>query len=268
MIVRELYTYPVKSLAGIQTDQASVLKTGLARDRQWMAIEPDGAFLTQRSCPQMALIHTRLEADRLVLSTFGMEEIEVPTPQLEHSERAIVEVWGDQVDAIVHNQQINAWLSDALGRPCKLVYFPPSEMRACDPDVAQAGDATLFADGFPLLLTNQASLDDLNRRLNKPVEMERFRPNIVVGGQVPYAEDRWRRIEINGLRLRVAQRCSRCSVPTVNPQTGMMEGPEPIRTLSEYRTAADGMVYFGINMIPETCGTLCVGQEATVLSKA
>ncbi|MCY4148656.1 MAG: MOSC domain-containing protein [Gammaproteobacteria bacterium] len=267
MIVTELYTYPVKSLAGIRIDHACLLSTGFEFDRRWMVIEPNGAFITQRSCPQMSLIQTRLENHQLVLSTFGMEDIEVPSPN-ENDQRTTVGVWGDEVNAIIHDTHINSWLSDALGKECKLAYFPASETRACDPHVAQEGDSTLFADGFPLLLANQASLDDLNSRLSQPVGMERFRPNIVIGGQSPFEEDRWRRIEINGIALRFAQCCARCSVPTVNPETGIIEGPEPIRTLSEYRTGSDGEVYFGINMIPESVGILSIGNDVTVIRQS
>ncbi len=267
MIIQELYTYPVKSLAGIRIDHACLLNTGFEFDRRWMVIDPNGTFMTQRSCPQMSLVQTRLENNQLVLSTFGMEDIAVPGPD-ETGHRTPVEVWGDKVNAIIHEDHVNAWLSDALGKECKLAYFPASETRACDPHVAHEGDSTLFADGFPLLLTNQASLDDLNRRLNQPVGMERFRPNIVVGGQIPFEEDHWRQIEINGITLRFAQCCARCSVPTVNPGTGIMEGPEPIRTLSEYRTGCDGEVYFGINMIPESDGIIGIRNEITVISQS
>ena len=265
MIVKELYTYPVKSLAGIQTDEAPLLKTGFEFDRQWMVIDSDHDFLTQRTCPQMALVQTFLEHGQLTLSSFGMEDIAVPVPSIDDCETVDVEVWGDRVKAVMHSDLINFWLSDALGRTCKLVYFPPSETRACDPGVSQHGDVTFFADGFPLLLTNQASLDDLNLRLDRAVGMDRFRPNIVVEGQVPFEEDRWRQIDINGIRMRFAERCSRCSVPTVNPETGMLEGPEPIRTLSEYRADSDGEVYFGISLIPESGGTISAGNEISVI---
>lgn len=267
MIIKELYTYPVKSLAGIRIDHAHLLNTGFEFDRRWMVTEPNGTFVTQRSCPQMSLVQTRLENNQLVLSTFGMEDIEVPSPD-ETDQRTSVEIWGDEVNAVIHENHINAWISDALGKECKLAYFPASETRACDTHVAQEGDSTLFADGFPLLLTNQASLDDLNHRLSQPVGMERFRPNIVIEGQVPFEEDHWRQIEINSVSLRFAQCCARCSVPTVNPDTGMMEGPEPIRTLSEYRTGSDGDVYFGINMIPESGGILSIGNEITVITQS
>ena len=264
MIITELYTFPVKSLAGIQSDGARILATGFETDRQWMVVEPGGAFMTQRSCPQMALVQTALRGDRLVLSTFGMEDIEVAPPSREHCGRMDVEVWGDRVHAMVHGDEINAWLSDALGRPCKLVFFPPSETRTCDPEVSLAGDSTLFSDSFPLLLTTRVSLEDLNHRLDDPVGMERFRPNIVVDGRIPYEEDGWRQLEVNGIRLRFARCCGRCSVPTVNPATGMIEGPEPIRTLSGYRTGRDGEVCFGINLIPEAAGTVRTGDKVTV----
>ncbi|MCY4218889.1 MAG: MOSC N-terminal beta barrel domain-containing protein [Gammaproteobacteria bacterium] len=264
MIIKELYIYPVKSFAGIPIIRATLLNTGFEFDRRWMVIDPHGEFITQRSCPQMSLVQTSLEKNQLVLSTFGMDDIYVPCPS-ENGQKTSVEVWGDKVNAIIHSDHINSWLSDALGRECKLAYFPTSETRACDPQVAKEGDSTLFADGFPLLLTNHASLNDLNGRLDHPVDMKRFRPNIVFQGKNPFEEDEWRKIEINGIDLRFAQCCPRCSVPTVNPETGIIEGPEPIRTLSEYRTGSDGEVYFGINMIPESTGIVSVGNEITII---
>ena len=267
MVIQELYIYPVKSLRGIRIDQANLVKTGFSFDRRWMVIEPNGEFVTQRSCPQMSLVETSMENNQLVLSTFGMGDIHVPCPS-ENDKKVSVKIWGDKVNAIIHDDDINSWLSDALGKECKLAYFPDTETRICDPHVAQHGDSTLFADGFPLLLTNRASLDDLNDRLDQPVGMERFRPNIVIEGQVPFQEDDWKQIEINGIHLRFAQCCPRCSVPTVNPETGIMDGPEPIRTLSEYRTGSDGEIYFGINMIPESTGIISIGDEMTIIHQS
>lgn len=266
MKVSELYTYPVKSLAGIMLETADLTRTGLRFDRQWMLVEPDGTFMTQRCHPQMVLVQPSLHNGALVLSTFGMEDLVVDTPVPAPENRLRTAVWGDVVNGVIHAGSTNEWLSDAIGTHCRLVRFPDDEIRLCDPDHSSEGDHTYFADGYPLLLASQESLDDLNSRLKEPVGMDRFRPNIVISGCKPYEEDSWRNLEINEVALRFAKHCGRCSVPTVNPVTGMLEGPEPIHTLSGYRQQEDGEICFGVNLVPEATGTLRVGDCITVLN--
>ena len=264
MHITGLYTYPVKSLTGFSLKSADLLRPGIKFDRQWMLVEPDGTFITQRTCPQAALINTAIADGALVLSTFGMEDITVEPPS-ENTHRMVTHIWGDRVNALVLDGSVSEWLSDAVGTKCKLVYFPAWEKRQCDLQFVAKGDHTYFADGFPLLLVSQSSLDDLNRRLVHTVGIERFRPNIVVNGCEPFEEDIWRNLQINGLSLRFAKHCSRCSVPTINPSTGMLEGPEPIHTLSGFRKRDDGKVYFGVNLIPESTGVLTVGDTVQVI---
>ena len=266
MKVTALYTYPVKSLAGIALESADLIRTGLRFDRQWMLVEPDGTFMTQRLHPQMALVQPSIHDGTLTLSTFGMEDLIVDTPAPEPENRLQTAVWGDIVNGVIHEGPTNEWLSDAIGANCKLVSFPDDEIRSCDPACSSEGDHTHFADGYPILLTSQESLDDLNARLQEPIGMDRFRPNIVVSGCQPFEEDSWRNLEINEVGLRFAKHCGRCSVPTVNPATGMLEGPEPIRTLSGYRQRENGEIYFGVNLIPETTGTLHIGDRLRILN--
>ncbi len=264
MEISELYTYPVKSLAGISLENAEIERTGIRHDRQWMVVERDGTFMTQREFPQMALIETGIVDGRLQLSTFGMESVTVE-PVDGSGERVQTDVWGTGINAIRCQGPANEWLSDAIGTACGLVTFPRHEPRQCDPEHASPGDSTFFADGYPVLVVSQESLDDLNSRLAEPVGMDRFRPNLVVRGTTSFAEDDWKNIEINSIGIRMAKPCDRCSVPTVDPQRGMLAGPEPIATLSTYRER-DGMVYFGINAIPETSGTIRVGDPVKILN--
>ena len=278
MKITELYIYPVKSLAGISLSASELKHAGLEFDRQWMVVKPDGTFMTQRSHPQMALIETQIVEGQLVLSTFGMDSHTVEHIDKMHCPRLHTKVWGDAVNALEHNTQTNAWLSQAIGEECKLVSFPQEEIRQCDPAVSETGEHTLFSDDFPLLLISRESLDDLNSRLEKPVGMDRFRPNIVVSGCEPFAEDDWVKISLNHVRngdhpvhpsihLRAVQGCPRCSVPTVDQQTGVLSGPEPIHTLSSYRRKDDGEVYFGMNLIPESTGMIHVGDQLKVAAQ-
>ncbi|MEA3292753.1 MAG: MOSC domain-containing protein, partial [Pseudomonadota bacterium] len=161
-------------------------------------------------------------------------------------------------------EESGRWLSQAIGDDCRLVFIPDDEIRPCDPRYAAPGDRTSFTDGFPLLLISQASLDDLNRRLAQPVEMRRFRPNLVVAGVEPYAEDNWQRIRVGEIEMRGVKPCSRCAIPAVDPDTGIVSGLEPLRTLSAYRKR-NNKIYFGQNLAHNGHGSLCVGDLVTKL---
>ena len=260
--VSAINIYPVKSLGGIALDSAYLDFEGFNHDRAWMVVKPDGQFLTQRTHPQMALIHAEVAHGQLILNTFGMES---HTARIANANmnRLQTEVWGDTVFAIDAGDDSANWLSQAIDDECRLVFFPANEVRSCDPQRAQPGDQTRFADGFPLLIISEASLADLNARLENPVGMDRFRPNIVVNGCAAFAEDKWRKIEVNGLPLRIVDRCARCSVPTVDQMTGTLSGPEPIHTLSSYREQ-DGEVFFGVNAVPDRTGTISIGDTVTL----
>ena len=212
----------------------------------------------------MALIETRVEAGQLVLNSFGMEPLTVPHTQADMN-RLNTQVWGDDVRGIDLGDTVSSWLSQAIDEDCRLLAFPASEIRQCDPKIAKPGDSTQFADGYPLLIVSQASLDDLNDRLAQPVEMARFRPNIVVSGCDSFAEDQWSEIAINDINIRLVEPCARCSVPTVDPSNGTLSGPEPIHTLSSYRER-NGEIFFGVNAIPDQQGMITVGDSITLIT--
>jgi uncharacterized protein YcbX len=209
----------------------------------------------------MALVDAELTSDgRLVLSAPDCPAIEVGNQGAQSIE---VVVWRDSLVAQCVDPAADAWLSEFLGRPCRLVKFPANGVRAVDPAYASPGDEVGFADGYPFLLISQASLDDLNSRLDAPVPMQRFRPNIVIDGAEPYAEDGWQRLRIGQLTLRVAKPCSRCIIPTIDPGTAV-RGPEPLRTLLTYRKR-ENQVYFGQNLVPEGTGRLRRGMPVEVI---
>jgi uncharacterized protein YcbX len=260
----QLYIYPVKSMAGIPLDASRLDPMGLRYDRRWMLVDADGRFITQRTHPHMVLIRPSMSDGNLVLTNAGGDSHRVPSAAPD-GERMTVQVWKDRVEARRLSGETDAWLSDAIGERCHLVYIDDDTIRRCDPDYASAGDRTGFSDGFPLLLISQASLDGLNARLEKPVPMIRFRPNLVVDGCAAHAEDGWRHIHIGEIAFRVVKPCSRCPIPTVNPETGRKEGPEPLKTLTTYRRR-DNKVWFGQNLAHDGTGELRIGDRLELLS--
>lgn len=257
-----LFFYPVKSLRGIALERAPVGGRGIQFDRHWMVVDEDGKFLTQRKHPRMALIRTALTPGALRLSAPTMPDLELAL-EPEGGEEATVQVWGDHCLARSAGAAPASWLSRFLGIECRLFFMPEQTERPVDPAYASAKDRVGFADAFPFLLISQASLDDLNGRLDQPLPMIRFRPNLVVAGCEPYAEDGWRRIRIGELTFRVAKPCSRCAIPTIDPETAE-KGVEPLRTLSRYRREGN-QVYFGQNLLHDQAGELRLGATVEVL---
>jgi len=242
--------YPVKSMAGIAVTQSVLDKTGLRYDRRWMLVDANGTFITQRTHPKMVLIQPKMSAVGQLSLRYQHDEQLVPLTDSSSPRRA-VNVWQDTVIAEQCSATINQWLSNILQIDCQLVYLPDDSLRRCDPNYAQAQDQTSFADGFPLLLIAEASLNDLNQRLAEPVSMQRFRPNLVVTGCEAYAEDAWQqhnqRLHIGPSVFRVIKPCPRCVVTTVDPQTGIKTGKDPLATLSRYRRQGK-QIMFGQNL--------------------
>ena len=259
--VSELAIYPVKSLAQIQLSVARVHRFGLLHDRRWMLVDANGHFITQRQVTRMCLIQPELRGADLILQAPDMPVLTVSPPGADDKRR--VTVWDDECDGLDCGDEVAEWLGRFLAIDCRLVFFPEDAVRAVDPHYAQASDRTAFSDGFPLLLIAQASLDDLNNRLDTPIAMARFRPNVVVSGCEAFAEDDWRRIRIGDISFRVVKPCSRCSIPAIDPTTGE-RGPEPTRTLSRYRQR-DNKIFFGQNVIADGEGEIRNGMAVEVL---
>ncbi|WP_417702963.1 MOSC domain-containing protein [Pseudomonas sp.] len=261
-----LYRYPLKSGRGEVLQRSAVDGLGLQGDRRWMLVDADnGRFITQRLLPQMSQLSALYDArGGLTLSAPGRNELCVALPDPEQDLRGVI-VWRDSLRVPDAGDEAAAWLSDLLGKPCRLVQVPEERTRQVDTAYAQPGDRVAFADGFPLLLIGQASLDDLSLRVGQPLSMLRFRPNLVVTGSEPYAEDSWKRIRIGEVEFEVAKGCSRCILTTIDPQTGERSVQrEPLATLKTYRER-DGDVYFGQNLLPRGIGELQVGMPVEVL---
>jgi uncharacterized protein YcbX len=266
-----LNLYPVKSLAGVGTARAVVEPWGLSGDRRWMAAGPDGAPLTQRGHPRLALAAAEpLPGGGLRLSAPGMRAltVEVPDPA---AGPAVVEVWGAKVEAVPACDEAHDWLTEFLGTDARLVHMDaPERRRPITSSQGLPGETVSFADAFPVLLTTVSSLDALNLLIEQgdhpdegPLPMDRFRPNVVVEGTPPWSEDGWRRVRIGEVTFRVAKPCGRCVVTTTDQATAE-RGKEPLRTLARHRRFGDRLV-FGQNLVPENTGTLRTGDRFEVL---
>ena len=256
--ISALYIYPVKSLAGIAINSSELDAMGLRHDRRWMLVSPEGDFLSQRKFPKMALIQPKFIDQQLVLTCANQSDLLVAKADAQQTMQ--VTIWKDSVTAQRVGDQADKWLSKALDTPCHLVYIPDDEIRQCDPEFSKQGDHTGFADGFPILLISTASLEDLNQRLDQPVTMKRFRPNIVVEGCEAFAEDDLTEFSIGNIAMRGVKPCSRCILTTVNPATGERKGAEPLQTLMRYRKQGN-KVNFGQNVIHNSTGSIQIGDR-------
>ena len=261
-----IYIYPVKGLGGIALAEGRCGARGLEHDRRWMVVDRDGVFLSQRSHPRMATVWTGIAGGALTLAAPDMEELAVPLDPPEAAP-VRVRVWSSECEALPASREADGWLSGYLGLDCRLVYMPDATRRESNPEHAGPGHLVGFADAFAYLVTTQASLADLNARLaaaaHGPVPMNRFRPNLVVAGTEPWAEDGWRDIRAGSARLRAAKACGRCEVTTTDQATGEVRGPEPLATLAAFRASPFGP-RFGVNLVTLEEGRVRVGDAIHV----
>jgi hypothetical protein len=252
--IAELYVYPVKGCRGVALDAATCAATGLTHedigDREWVIVDADGEFLSQRSHPRMALIETRLTSDSLRLKAPGMLQLEVPYES--EGDVLAVRVWDDRISAVTQGDLADAWLSEFLRTPCRLMRFDPEHRRLAKRLYTGDTEAPYkFADAFALLVTNRASLAEVNVRLERQgaaaITMARFRPNVVIEGIEAFEEDHVRELRIGALTLRLVKPCARCTVPGVDPATGE-QGTVVPDVLATFRQTDNG-VMFGVNAI-------------------
>lgn len=260
-ILTELNLYPIKSCAGIALREATLTAAGLMSghiyDREWMVVDAQGEFLTQREHPKMALITPRIKADTLELRAPGMLRLEIPLDLADPTDAPTLEVrvWDDSVKAYDCDDTTAAWFSNAIGVACRLVRFHPYAKRVANTKWTEGVEApTLFSDGFPMLVISAASLDDLNRKLTaqgrNALPMNRFRPNIVINGVDAFEEDFAATFGIGRAVLKPVKPCPRCPIPSIDQTTGTI-GPDPLDILQTYRAnpKVDGGITFGMNAI-------------------
>jgi len=273
MQLTSVHTYPMKSCHRIDHDgPVRVEPWGLSGDRRWLIVDPDGILVTQRECPVMARIRPEPRpGGGLILRSPGMPDLVVPEPST--AARVPASVWGDGMQAAPAGEEVGQWLTKLMDRPARLVWLDDPTQRTVDPAYAQPTDRVSFADAYPLLLTNAASLDALNGWMveagspEAPLPMTRFRPNVVVSGAEPWAEDDWvgRRLRIGEVTFRAVKPCDRCVVTTTDQETGE-RGREPLRTLARYRNVNQKLM-FGLNLIPDPpFGQIAPGDPVVLVS--
>jgi hypothetical protein len=270
--VSALHVYPVKAARAVDLACADLLPMGLAHDRQWMIVDESGQFLTQRDTPLLAQLETVVDATGgLKLSVAGYFSTYVDAPAVDASvtgRRKTVTVWKSTLEAVPVAGSISGLLTDWLGKKIELVRFPPQPARYCNAEWVGEKAPVGFADGYPVLIALDESLHDLNSRMDSPVPMARFRPNIVISGAPAWADDGWHKLRIGSVELDLVKPCDRCIVTTTDQTSGTRRGPEPLRTLAKFRrTTSEGMsgVCFGTNAVPRRCGSISVGDAVEVL---
>lgn len=264
MIELSALTYfPIKACRGFDVTESNVERMGLEHDRRMMVVTPEGGFLTQREYPKLALVTPMLKNDSLTLSApdfdsihFNVQKSGTPWP---------VNIWKSLgVHAIDQGEETAAWFSDWLGISVRLVHVADGYQRALNAEYAiNPDDHTGFADGYPILIISEESLQDLNSKLDSPLPMNRFRPNIVVKGTEAFAEDTWKRIRIGEIEIALVKPCARCVVTTIDKET-LAKSKEPLKTLESYRKHPLGAI-FGMNAIPLNTGRLALGMNVEIL---
>ncbi|NTW38646.1 MAG: MOSC domain-containing protein [Cellulomonadaceae bacterium] len=283
MHVTDLHVQPVKSRRGVAVDHAAVEPQGLRDDRRWMVVGPDGVTLTAREHPPMLQVDAAPTPKGLLLTATGGDSIQVTRPTTGPSVPVAMSRVGTARDA---GEAVARWLTDTLGREVRLVWLDdPTRRPVSAKHGGRQGDVVSFADTGPVLLTARSSLRRLDRWIGErwsqdhaacgaaagsrpePLSMRRFRPNVVVDGDVePFDEDGWALVRIGEVTFRLTEGCDRCSMTLIDPVTGA-RGKEPLRTLAQHRRR-DGVVWFGVRLAPVTAGTVRVGDDVEVLERA
>lgn len=261
-----MYRYPLKSGMAEPLNRVRVDELGLQGDRRWMLVDSaSGRFLTQRALPRMTQLLARASATGgLTLTAPHLPPLDVPLPGADAELRGVT-IWNDSLRVPDAGDDAARWLGEFVGKPTRLVQVPAERARHTAAGFGLDTDRVAFADGFPILLIGQASLDDLSSRVGQPLEMLRFRPNLVVEGFDAYAEDQWTQVRIGDAIFRVVKACSRCILTTLDPVTGERHADrEPLATLKTYREK-DGDVFFGQNLVLDGAGHLEVGMPVTVV---
>ncbi len=264
--VSQLWIYPIKSLGGIRLSRTKVFPKGFEFDRRFMLIDESSSAITQRQHPMMALFETTILESQLEIR-FQTDTREIALRPQFSGHEIKVNIWDDTASAFEPDEALSKWFSGKLGIPCRLVFFPESHARPVDQRYQIKNEHVSLADGYPVLMIGQASLDDLNSRLDVPVPMNRFRPNMVFEGGAAFCEDGWREFAIGQNRFAAVKPCARCILTTIDQKTGQ-KGSEPLRTLASYRSK-NNKVMFGQNVLVLEGSSISEGDSISVsLNKA
>jgi uncharacterized protein len=259
-----IHIFPLKSCAPLPLAQARVHARGLEHDRRWLLVDEDSKCITARKSPKLVLVRAVPLDDGLQLDAPGMPTLRVPYPDI--TQRVSAVVWDDTVAALAGDDESASWISKFLKRPCRLVFMDDACVRPVDPERAQPGDEVSFADSHPLTVLSASAIDHLNAKLAEPVHALRFRPNLLIDGVEPHAEDGWKRIRIGDVEFDLLGPCVRCVFTTLDFRTGVFDAAgEPLRTLARYRRSPRGVI-FSQNLTPRGLGTLRVGDTIEIVA--
>jgi len=261
----DIYIYPIKSLGGIRLEHAEVEDKGLKYDRQWMLIDRDGTFVSQRKHHQLSLLQVSIENSLISITHKNDSGIQTSFDcESETGQIISVTVWDDSCMGMEVSTAVNTWFSSLLEMDVRLVKMLPAEQRLVDPKYAKANEVVRFSDGYPFLIIGQASLDKLNDLLDQKIRMDRFRPNFVFSGGEAHQEDSFASFRIGEITFSAVKPCARCVLITVDQQSGK-KGAEPLKTLASYRTR-NNKIMFGQNLIHCGYGSVHVGDAIQLLS--
>ncbi len=264
LTVSEIYIYPIKSLRGISLKSANVSDRGFEYDRRWMLVDGSGSFMTQREYPKMAFINVEMKQDGLNVyhRQKNIPSLFIPF-KIKSVQKVTVPIWNDTCPANLLGREFDNWFTEALGVDCRLVYQPDETKRLVDKNFSKNNEIVSFADGYPFLMIGQSSLDDLNSRLDIPLPMNRFRPNIVFTGGKPFEEDNMKKFKIGNMFFYGVKPCSRCIITTTNQDTAERLA-EPLKTLAAYRKF-NNKVLFGVNLIHNGYGKINAGDYIEII---
>lgn len=263
LTLTEIYIYPIKSLGGISLDSSFAGNRGLKHDRRYLLVDENGMFLTQRDIPQMALLKLSFTENGFKVLNIGDNSFITIPLESEGIEKVDVKIWDDVCSSLRVDNKLDDWFSDILKIKCSLVYMPDEEQRMVEKKYLDENHIVSFADAYPYLIIGQSSLDDLNSRLENPLPMNRFRPNLVFSGGNSYEEDNWKSFKIGEVHLKAVKPCARCMITTTDQQTAE-RNKEPLKTLSEYRKI-NGKVMFGMNVVCIKQGIVKIGDKIELL---
>jgi uncharacterized protein YcbX len=259
-----LYIYPIKSLSGISLSKTKVEFRGLQFDRRWMLVDDNDEFITQRNFPLMALLQPEITPASIIVRHRGkiVQPIEFSLYEPQSKAEAVT-IWEDTCLAKEVSKEASEWFSMVLGMRCRLMFMHEESIRQADQRYAiQETDKVSFADGYPVLMVSEESMDQLNQKMNLNYTIERFRPNIVCAGGEAHVEDTLRKVQINNVEFYGVKPCARCVLTTIDPLT-TEQGKEPLKTLSTYRKSGN-KILFGENFIPVNQGEIAIGGDINV----
>ena len=264
--VSQLFIYPIKSLGGISLEKAQTTDRGFRYDRRWLLINQQNQFMTQREFPQMCLLQPIItEKGIKIIHKQNKAEFFLSFDE-PASDEIVVQIWNDYCRARLVSDKADEWFSEMLSVKCRMVFMPEETKRPVDKTYAKNLEVTSFSDAFPFLIIGEGSLDDLNQKLERPLPMNRFRPNIVFSGGEAYEEDYMQHFTINDIDFFGVKPCARCPITTVD-QENATQAKEPLKTLAAYRVHHN-KVFFGQNLLHKGQGTICVGDEIIIKERS